>query len=55
MIEKNMQNKKICFDGLLHKNCFASYTHLYAPAVPHFAQNFVKTALEYRRIKREKQ
>lgn len=55
MIEKDMQskgqNKKTCFDGLLYKNCFASYTHLYAPAVPHFAQNFIKKAQEYQQEK----
>ena len=40
-----------CYDGLLYKNCFASYTHLYAPAVPHFAKNFIKTAQEYQKGK----
>lgn len=59
MVEKDVQNsmqdkkqnKKICLDGLLYKNCFASYTHLFAPAVPHFAQNFIKTAQEYQQGK----
>jgi cobyrinic acid a,c-diamide synthase len=28
-------------DGLLHNNTFASYTHIYAPALPHWAPSFV--------------
>lgn len=28
-------------DGLITGNCFAAYTHLYAPAVPHWAPAFV--------------
>lgn len=59
MVEKETQDKeqkkKTCFDGLLYKNCFASYTHLYAPAVPHFAQNFIKKAQEYQQKKERKQ
>lgn len=55
MIEKDMQNKKTCFDGLLYKNCFASYTHLYAPAVPQFAQNFINKAQEYQQEKKRRQ
>lgn len=31
-------------DGLLCGNVFASYTHLFAPAVPHWAANFVRAA-----------
>lgn len=31
-------------DGLSARNTFAAYTHLFAPAVPHWAENFVKTA-----------
>ncbi len=31
-------------DGLLHKNTFAAYTHLFAPAVPHWAGNFARAA-----------
>jgi len=37
-------------DGLLRNNTFASYTHIYAPALPHWAPSFValcrKTKLE---------
>ena len=29
------------FDGLLRKNTFAAYTHVFAPALPHWAANFV--------------
>lgn len=29
------------FDGLLLKNTFAAYTHVFAPALPHWAANFV--------------
>ena len=31
-------------DGLCCKNTFAAYTHLFAPAVPHWARNFVSAA-----------
>ncbi len=31
-------------DGLIHKNTLAAYTHLFAPAVPHWAGNFVRAA-----------
>ena len=44
-------SSKISYDGLLYKNCFASYTHLYAPAVPHFARNFIHAAQEYQKGK----
>ncbi len=33
-------------DGLCVRNTFAAYTHLYAPAVPHWAPNFVRLARE---------
>lgn len=49
--EKTNLSAKIAYDGLLYKNCFASYTHLYAPAVPHFAANFVTIAKEYQKGK----
>lgn len=29
-------------DGLLKNACFAAYTHIYAPAVPHWAPGFVR-------------
>ena len=29
------------FDGLLLNNTFAAYTHVFAPALPHWAANFV--------------
>ncbi|MBQ7584820.1 MAG: hydrogenobyrinic acid a,c-diamide synthase (glutamine-hydrolyzing) [Desulfovibrionaceae bacterium] len=32
------------YDGLLFKNTFAAYTHIFAPAVPNWAQNFVNLA-----------
>ena len=31
-------------DGLLYKSTFASYMHLFAPAVPHWAERFVAAA-----------
>ncbi|MBR3880974.1 MAG: cobyrinate a,c-diamide synthase [Mailhella sp.] len=34
----------IQYDGLLTRKTFACWTHLYAPAVPHWAANFVKAA-----------
>lgn len=33
-------------DGLLAGNTFAAYTHLFAPAVPHWAPNFVHAAMK---------
>ncbi len=38
-------------DGLLYKKCFASYTHLFAPAVEHWAKNFVEVAMDYKNKK----
>ena len=32
------------YDGLLIRRTFACWTHLFAPAVPHWAPNFVKAA-----------
>ena len=32
------------YDGLLSRNTFACWTHLFAPAVPHWAENFVKAS-----------
>lgn len=32
------------FDGLLTRRTFACWSHLFAPAVPHWAQNFVNAA-----------
>lgn len=34
----------IAYDGLCVRQTFAAYTHLYAPAVPHWAENFVAAA-----------
>lgn len=34
-------------DGLRTGNVFAAYTHLFAPAVPHWAPNFVQAAAQY--------
>lgn len=38
-------------DGLVFKNVFAAYTHLFAPAVPDWAPNFVSLAGQYRKKK----
>ncbi|MEG2173244.1 MAG: cobyrinate a,c-diamide synthase [Desulfovibrionaceae bacterium] len=35
-------------DGLLLRQTFASYTHIYAPATPQWAENFVAAAIKYR-------
>ena len=35
------------FDGLLTRNTFACWTHLFAPAVPHWARNFVEAARQH--------
>jgi len=32
------------FDGLLIRKTFACWTHLFAPAVPHWAENFIRAA-----------
>ena len=40
MYEKN----GIQYDGLLTRNTFACWTHLFAPAVPHWARNFITAA-----------
>lgn len=51
MAQANENNTAYGLDGLLYKNCFASYTHLYAPAVPHFAENFIRQARLFREKK----
>lgn len=51
MAQAESDGKKHGLDGLLYKNCYASYTHLYAPAVPHFAENFIQQARLYREKK----
>ncbi|MEZ6852477.1 cobyrinate a,c-diamide synthase [Halodesulfovibrio aestuarii] len=35
-------------DGLIYKNVFASYTHLFALGEPHWAVNFVRAAQEFK-------
>lgn len=35
-------------DGLVQGNCFASYMHIYAPAVPHWAVTFVDLCRSFR-------
>ena len=35
-------------DGLCVRNTFAAYTHIYAPALPWWAENFVRAARQYR-------
>ncbi|MDQ7032747.1 MAG: cobyrinate a,c-diamide synthase [Desulfonauticus sp.] len=37
-------------DGLLYKNVFASYTHIHALGAPEWAENFVRSAWEYKRL-----
>lgn len=49
MGQKISEENGCAADGLAYKNCFASYTHLFAPAVPHFAANFVNKAREFHR------
>lgn len=39
-------------DGLLYKQCFASYAHLFAPAVPHWGKNFILAAKAYKQGKK---
>ncbi len=39
-------------DGLCTGNTFASYTHIYAPACPWWAENFVQLALQWQKNKR---
>ena len=36
------------FDGLVYKQCFAAYAHLFAPAVPHWAKNFINAAIAHK-------
>lgn len=43
-----MVKKQKAFDGVLYKNCYASYMHLYAPATPHWAKNFTTLANTYK-------
>lgn len=52
MTQKEINGKKTAVDGLLHKNCYASYTHLFAPAVPHFAENFIAQAKQFQQDKK---
>lgn len=52
MAQKEINGRKTAVDGLLHKNCYASYTHLFAPAVPHFAKNFTALAKQFRQGKK---
>jgi cobyrinic acid a,c-diamide synthase len=35
-------------DGMIVRNTFAGYTHLFAPGEPHWAVNFVRAAARYR-------
>jgi cobyrinic acid a,c-diamide synthase len=37
------------FDGVLHRNCLAGYTHMHALGNPDWALNFVSAAVKYRR------
>lgn len=40
-------------DGLLHRNTFASYTHLFGPGVPHWAERFVAAAAAYKAARQQ--
>ncbi len=40
------EKEGVQFDGLLVRQTFACWTHLFAPAVPHWAENFVRAALK---------
>lgn len=42
--DRNGENR----DGLVFGNTFAAYTHVYAPAVPHWAAAFVRNARSWR-------
>lgn len=42
------QSAEQAFDALLHKNVWASYTHIFAPAIPCWAKNFVDCAKNWR-------
>lgn len=41
-------------DGLLRRNTLASYTHIFAPAVPHWAPAMVRAACEHRATRASK-
>jgi len=43
---------EIGVDGLVYKQCFAAYAHLFAPAVPHWAKNFISAAIAYKNNKK---
>ena len=43
----------LSYDGLIHQNTFASYTHLYATSCPHWAPAFVELCRESRRSRTE--
>jgi cobyrinic acid a,c-diamide synthase len=34
-------------DGLIHKSTFACHMHIFAPAVPHWAERFVAAAASF--------
>lgn len=38
------KTKDFGHDGLCYKQCYASYTHLFSPTVPHWSINFIKAA-----------
>ena len=39
------EKQGVQYDGLLTRRTFACWTHLFAPAVPHWAENFVKATM----------
>ncbi len=41
------KHKQKAFDGLCYKNTFAAYTHIFAPACPWWAENFVQLAKDF--------
>lgn len=42
-------SQSLAYDGLLYKNTFASYTHIYAPSSPHWAPAFIAVSRTYSR------
>ena len=45
--ETAKQTSAPALDGLLRQNVWASYTHIFAPAVPCWAPNFVAAAARF--------
>ncbi|MBR4742426.1 MAG: cobyrinic acid a,c-diamide synthase, partial [Desulfovibrio sp.] len=43
--------QNVAWDGLLYKQTFACYTHIFSPSVPCWAENFVNRARQYQQQK----